>query len=272
MKRIISHTGLKIFDECPQAYIDWASRRRKQKRTVGNLVGDATHGIAEENGQLSAKVEKLIVSQLPLLPEDEREEALARIEEVAANAREMAEADDEDTDEAGRELVYRWFFEESGWTLCAKPDKVNFVVEKGEKIMEIRDYKSGSSHETLGENGKKLYFARRKHKEQLFFFALVVSLASNWTAKIRLSIRYWGNKVDCKPFWYSRSRQSEELKELKVKLKRIEEYLASRNFPAKPGFWCKSCPLAESCQKGKQYLDLCAGRPLGQPLSLVGCA
>jgi len=150
--------------------------------------------------------------------------------------------------------VYKWLFEAIGWTLCAKPDKVEFVVEDGREIMEITDYKSGNSYEyTDPRSNEIVYRPKRKHKEQIFFFALVVSLAQSWTGPIRLKIRYWGNKAECQPMWFSHRRTDERLDEVARQIKLIEGYLAAHKFPAKPGFWCKDCPLSSTCAANVQY-------------------
>lgn len=258
MNRSLSFSDLWTFLECPQEYLA-RLRRQKQKRSKEQLVGDATHAIAENNGETSESIRVFIEKEISLLPVEDREATRKRIELVSANAQEMAESD-EDSDDSDRESVYRWLFAQLGWTLCAKPDKVDFVKEGGREIMEITDYKSGSSHEYLDpESGEVIYRPKRKHKEQIYFFAMVLSQALNWTGPVRMRIRYWGNKAECKPMWYSHRRTQEALAELAGHIKRIEQYLAQQSFPAKPGFWCKDCPLAETCESNRQYKSVLSG-------------
>lgn len=259
MKRSLSFSDLWTFLECPQEYLA-RIQRKKQKRTKEQVVGDATHAIAEQHGEQTAEIRAFIEQEIALLPLEERDETLKRIELVSANAQQMAELDEEDDEDTDRESVYRWIFAAVGWMLCAKPDKVDYVFEDGRQIMEITDYKSGSSHEYFdGQTGSRVYRPKRKHKEQIFFFAMVVSLAENWTGPIRLRIRYWGNKAECQPIWYSHRRTQERLQELAQHISRIESYLVSQKFPSKPGFWCKDCPLAATCEAGKQAQSLRSG-------------
>lgn len=260
MKRSISFGELWTFEECPQQYL---ARLMRQKQTVTKeqVVGNATHALAETKGEKTAAVERLIARELACLPAHEQEETLARIELVSANAKEMAEADNDDDGDTERETVYRWFHKESGWWLCAKPDKVEIVEEDGKQILDILDYKSGASYEYGTDDGVS-YRPKRKHKEQIYFFALVVANAMNWTGKIRLRIRYWGNKAECKPMWYSHYRSPGKLLELSAVLKRIEEYVANKAFPCKTGFWCNTCPRAATCEANQSRLQLIGELPL----------
>lgn len=253
MKRSLSFSDLWTFLECPQEFLA-RLQRKKQKRTKEQVVGDATHALAEQNGEQTEEIRQFIAKEIALLPEQEREETLEKIQLVSANAQAMAEEDPEDDDETDRESVYRFLYESIGWTLCAKPDKVDYVFERGKQIMEITDYKSGSSHEYL-ENGELRYRPKRKHKEQIYFFAMVVSLALGWNGPIRLRIRYWGNKAECPPMYYSHYRTDEQLYQLSLQIKRIQTYLEAREFPTKPGFWCKDCPLSLSCEANRQYRE-----------------
>ena len=254
MKRSLSFSDLWTFLECPEEYLA-RLQRKKQKRSKEQVVGDATHAIAEQHGKKTAEIREFIRHELALLPAEQREETLKAIEVVAANAQEMAEHDEEDDDETDRESVHRWLFERLGWTLCAKPDKVDFVMEGGRQIMEITDYKSGKSHEYYDSvSGKTVYRPKRKHKEQIYFFALVVGLAMNWTGPIRLRIRYWGNKAECEPMWFSHRRTQEALEEIAGHIAKIESYLAAKKFPTRSGFWCKDCPLLANCKAGQTEL------------------
>lgn len=253
MKRSLSFSDLWTFEECPEEYLA-RLQRKKQKRTMEQVVGDATHAMAENHGEQTAEIRRFIEQEVSLLPEEDREEALQRIERIAHNAQDMAETDRQDDEDTDRESVYRWLFEALGWTLCAKPDKVEFVNEGGRQVMVITDYKSGSSHEYIDPRSKALiYLPKRKHKEQIFFFAMVVSLAQNWTGPIRLKIRYWGNKAECQPMWYSHRRTGERLDEAARQIKLVEDYLSAKKFSGKPGFWCQYCPLAATCEANKQY-------------------
>ena len=252
MKRSLSFSDLWTFLECPKEYLA-RLQRKKQKRTKEQVVGNATHAIAEQHGEQTEEVRTLIAEELAQLPEAEREETLVRIQQVAANAQAMAELDGEDDDDTDRESVYKWVFEAIGWTLCAKPDKVDFVTEDGRQIMEITDYKSGSSHEFHEADGSISYRPKRKHKDQIYFFAMVVSLALGWTGPIRLRIRYWGNKAECKPMYYSHRRTQEQLNEVAGYISRIESFVSAQEFPTRPGFWCKHCPLEATCEANQLY-------------------
>lgn len=253
MKRSLSFSDLWTLLECPEEFLA-RLLRLKQKKTKEQVVGDATHAIAEQHGEQTDEIRTFIAKELAQLPEGERQETLARIQQVAANAQAMAEGDGDDDEDTDRESVYRWVFEAIGWTLCAKPDKVDVVVEDGRQILEITDYKSGSSHEWQEADGQVSYRPKRKHKEQIYFFAMVVSLSMNWTGPIRLRIRYWANKAECKPMWYSHRRTNEQLDEVAGHIRRLEEYLATKSFPKRPGFWCKHCPLAATCEGNQQAL------------------
>lgn len=259
MKRSLSFSELWAFLECPLLYLALL-QRKKQKNTKQKVVGNVTHALADNKGEETQEVRELLTRELSELPPDEQQETLERIQVVAANAQEMAENDEEDDDDTNRESVYRWFFEAIGWTLCAKPDKVDVVTENGRQILEITDYKSGSSYEFQEEGGVISYRAKRKHKEQIYFFALVVSQAMNWKGPIRMRIRYWGNKTECKPMWYSHFQTSKKLDEVTRYIRRIEEYVASQKFPANTGFWCQTCPRSDTCDAYQAQLQLLAPR------------
>ncbi|MBX9686671.1 MAG: PD-(D/E)XK nuclease family protein [Candidatus Obscuribacterales bacterium] len=264
MRKSLSFSDLWIFLECPQEFLA-RLRRKKTKKIKQQVVGDATHAIAEK-GEVTEEIKLKIEKEVALLPEEEREETRKRIEQVTANALEMAEEDGDDDEDTNRESVYRWLYEAIGWTLCAKPDKVEIVTVDGRQVLDIMDFKSGSSNEFHDErSGKTSYRAKRKHKDQLFFFAMVVSKAMGWTGPVRMRIRYWGNKADCEPMWYSHRRTDEQLREVTAHIRKIEAYFEAQSFPTRPGFWCKDCPLAESCEGNRDYQDRIR-RPATVPL------
>lgn len=258
MNRSLSFSDLWTFMECPHEYLS-RIRGQKSKRTKEQVVGDATHAIAENGGTQTADIREFIEKEIARLPQSERAETLERIEQIAENARTMAEGDEEDGNDTDREEVYRWLFESTGWTLCAKPDKVEIVREGDRRILEISDYKSGNSHEIRGPDGSVIYRAKRKHREQLLFFALVLSRAMNWTGPIRLRIRYWGNKSECPPIWYSHYRSRECLNKIALQIRRIESLLNGEQIQPRAGFWCKTCPRAQNCEAAQKQRALESG-------------
>jgi hypothetical protein len=254
-RKSLSFSDLWTFLECPKMYLA-RQQRKTQKRNKEMLVGDVAHAVAEHHGEQTEEIRTFIAKELALLPEEERAQTISRIEQVTANAQEMAELDDDDDNETDREKVYRWFFEEFGWTICAKPDKLDYSDDGRRKIMEITDYKSGCAYESTNPaNGQRSFKPKSKHKEQIYFFALVISLAENWTGPIKLNLRYWGNKADCPPMWYSHNHTWNSLDRLGKQIKRIEECTETQNFPATPRHHCKGCPLLASCAEGQKWME-----------------
>lgn len=244
----ICFAQLRAVDRCPEEFL--ALSQSKPEPDRDEVIGNVTHAIAE-HGKESRVVSMLIKNQLEQLPQEERAVAQQQIETIVANAQEMERNDQTKvTREPKRgEVTYRWRFEDAACTLCARPDRTRVVEEQGEEILEIIDYKKGSA-ET---------FASRKDREQLFFFGLVVSKALGWTGKVRMVVKYWGSKTEF-TFWFSQGRAGQQLREIKVKIERIRAYIAANSFPAKPGFWCKRCPIFAECQAGQRYDDLVSGR------------
>ena len=251
----ISFSQLSKLDRCPEEFQALASQEQ-QKNTPDEVVGNVTHAIAE-HGKKSRVVERLIEREIAQLPVEQRQEAKAEIEQIVKNAEEMKQSEATPRKHKS-EVTYRWHFAAANCTLFARPDWADIVTdENGEEVLEILDYKKGEAPS----------YAKRKDKDQAFFFGLVVGKALGWEGPIRLKIRYWKSKSEF-AFFFSHARSGAQLREIQVKIERARSYIAAKAFPAKPGFWCDRCPLFDICEKGIRYTEVVSGR-VRAPLPVI---
>lgn len=243
---------MRSFDICPQEFLE--TMNDDEAPSASEVVGNLTHAIAE-HGKDSRVVSMLIENELMQLPVEQQAEAREQIAKVVANAGEMEKSDAKRQQKKRSEFTYRWYFEAAKCKLAARPDQTNVVHENGEDILEIVDCKKGSSE-----------YLKRKDKDQVFFFGLVVSKALGWTGKIRLIVRYWGNSKDF-PIYFSHHRTGQQLREVHAKIEKIRSYIAANSFPTKAGHHCKFCPAFATCEAADRYMSIIEGRYVPPPAS-----
>ena len=248
MDRSISYSDLRAFLKCPKLFHDRMTRGW-QPPTPNEAVSNALHAIAQHRGDMVA-AKRQVDQQLKMLSEADRAAAEAELAERAPKIAAMVRLEDPN---AIREKVFRWLDQESGWTLCAKPDRVRFIGEGRHRLLEITDYKDAVKY-------------NKKRRGQLYFFALVLSRALEHNGKIKLVVNPFARQgEESQPldvFHYSHWLSDPELRKIRGQLARIEEYMAGQ-FPATPDWFCSGCPLADTCQEGRDHQERANGR---QPL------
>lgn len=230
MKKKISVSDLLAFRQCPQAYFEMV-RGKRRPSTQFEVVGKVTHRLAA--GGDSDDARQYVEKQLALLSSEERVVAQQDIEELTKTAGEMI---DEQVTADDQELQLSWYDPETGWTIFAKPDELFYFTDSlGYKVMQITDIKTA-------------FKLKGRHKDELFLFGLVASLALNYRYSIRLVVRLLRSKSEV-TFWYSQRLTEQKLDELRETFRSLEAAWKAREFPGCGAWYCRTCnpePAAET--------------------------
>ncbi|MBY0359604.1 MAG: PD-(D/E)XK nuclease family protein [Candidatus Obscuribacterales bacterium] len=237
--RNVSITDLQTLD-CPHRFL---GRRLgvRSKVTLGSAVGDACHIVAEHGGDMAA-CQALVEAKVAALPTAERQEAVARIEELVANRQELGGEDEADDENAKRESLHSLLDDGPGgcgWTFFIKPDQWTEYQDGKGRVLEVIEEKTGEH-------------ASRRHWEQLRFFAMVLKRLKDHRGSLRLTLRLWGGKNVLQQ-WYSYGEQQRDLEVWRAKIARIQGYINAGHFPTSADHRCDRCPLVEMCAAAKAY-------------------
>lgn len=206
--KTISFSDMWAFRECPSCYLERVTRKRRPAETIYEAVGEAAHAAIAAPSEQRETILKEHISRLPSEQQAEAEKLMR--EHIYANER-LAQADAATGRKSEKQLS--WFDEVSGWTLKAKPDEIGFIVGGDSAVLQITDLKTAR-------------FMRGKHKEQLYFFGMVASLALNHRGPIKLVLRLLGSESE-HVFWYSHFSTQRSLLKLRDLLAEIEMFLAN---------------------------------------------
>jgi hypothetical protein len=193
------------------------------------------------------------VNQVVALPREIRPEVLAQVEELTAASDEADEITDGSTS-MGKEVKIKWVDPMTGWTLCAKMDKMGMVeVEypphsgQFKTVLQISDKKTGR-------------FAKPKYLEQLKFFAAVafMSMKETYDGPIRLIIELLGAPPNKQPpeFWFKRAMVGAELYAIREAIKQMEASRQTNNYPARGGEHCNGCSFRKDCDMFQTWAHL----------------
>lgn len=245
--RSIAWGDLKVYRRCPE-FFRHRMTQGWEPPTAQEAISNALHAIAEHRGDLAAATVQ-VEQQIALVPDQDREFVRAQIAERAPKVVEAVKKEDPTSI---REKVFRWLDPKSGWTLCAKPDRVEFVPQGRRTMMVISDYKDSMNY-------------NRRKRDQLFFFALVLSRALNFNDKICCVVEYLprgrrGQKVQLDKFFFSHWQSDYQLREVQADLEQIDRFLAADSFACQTGWYCTDCPLQNSCVARQQELARMASR------------
>lgn len=236
MRRDTSVGDILAYRLCPRYYRELV--RGKRPVDEFQVTGNVVHKRVVEGS--SAEALAYQKAQLALIPEEKRAEVAEEIEELVKTAQEMV--DDEVTEE-NQEVQLKWFDSLTGWTVFAKPDELFYTGEGYSRVMQITEIKS------------KALRVKRGHKDQLFMFGLIASLAHDYRGPIRLVVRLPRVEEEHE-FWYSPKATPRELEALRATLLEMEASWRERNFPCRSGNWCRGCPQLASCQDGCNRVGL----------------
>lgn len=229
----LSYTDKKAFEECPLQYKFRKERRRRAQATIHEVAGDVAHAMAAEEPKNRDEAE--IVEQLKRLPEAEREEAKQLVTELIAAADELE--DDEDVEDKTKETQLSWEDPVTGWKLFAKPDEIGMVDGgRGRDVLQLTDLKSAES-------------LKRKHKDQMYFFALVAHLAKvrNYYGPIKLVVKLLKTKTEAEVGFFSPRETDRVLLRIRWTIRMIEQAIEKNEFDARTGRNCLGCAYRTSC-------------------------
>jgi len=206
--KTISFSDMWAFKQCPFCYLERVTRRRRPAETVYEAVGEGAHAAIAAPAEEREAILRKYVSQVS--PEQQEEAEKLMREHIRANER-LVEGDQSSDRQPERQLS--WLFEETGWTLKAKPDEIGFYTDQsGLRVLQITDLKTAS-------------WIKPKHKEQLYFFGLVASLALDHRGPIKLVLRLLGSETE-QVFWYSHFSTQRSLARVRALIGEVETFLA----------------------------------------------
>jgi len=225
--RTLSFSDLRTFQECHYAYVERLTFGFAPTDTIAGAAGEATHALAAVPAD---EREATLASQLEQLPEDQREKVEGLIRDYTRAADELSLQAAVRNREA--EKLLSWRDPVTGWVLKAKPDQIGFVDSEGQDVLQITELKTAR-------------FLRTKHKNQLYFFAMLASLALNFTGPIRLALHLLGSSTPV-VFWYSHKATERSLDRVRSVIRQIETVMAETE---------KSLDSLE-CTCGKEHRSL----------------
>ncbi len=239
----LSFSDLWAFNECPQQFL-WRRQRVRGEFTVHQAVGNVVHKLAAEGDSEAAR--EYATRQLARFTPGEQAEANQRIEALAQANEEMS-GEDTSCDRKPEKLVI-WKDPISGWELVAKPDEVSVTQgRKGLDLLQVTDIKTGGR-------------LKKKHKEQIYFFGMVVSLARDYHGPVKLVVRLLGSRASQSTalpsshvpgeevLWYSPHLTGKQLDKVRRVIQGIEACEEKDNFPATPEWRaCNGCKFRQRC-------------------------
>lgn len=240
-ERSISFSDMIAFLICQLRYRFYKEGAERVEDRPEQIVGDVAHKAAEKTDtetRLAA-----LEHELSKLSDEDREQ----VEDDARLCVSNAEAlEDDRSFDVKREKLLRVLDEETGWELVAKPDEVSMIHDdRGREVLQVIDNKTSE-------------FLKRRDKDQIFFFGLVVYLLrrNDFFGSIKLVVKLLRAKEDpVKVFWFSRARVKENLDAVRAVIRDIEKALAKDRFKPTTGEHCHRCPFREQCRAYKAYND-----------------
>lgn len=271
-RRSISNSDIEAWLEC---HLQYLFRRRGVRKTqppeVQHIVGDATHEVAAvEDPQERVNI---VARQLERLPVEKREEAARLITKHVAVADQLDEAEEETVVEREKEKLERWTDPVTGWDFVMKSDKIGYIRdERGREVMQISDRKT-SVHPRYKRNWRTAKRQTEKVRRQLFFFALVASLARGYLWAIKLVAEFTGEPEpgaevnrhyeDDNPgvassehtltFWSAPRMREKALVQLRTVIGEIEQAYQTKTFEPNTGFHCNTCDYRDRCEAFKLW-------------------
>lgn len=211
MKRVfrktLSFSDMQTFFESQEAYLDRITRGYQRGEMFSDHVGECVHAVAAAS---SEEREAILAQQLELAPPEDRQELATTVRERVQSGETLAA--NERLSDRVKETLISYFDQKSGWILKAKPDEMSEVDDGfGGKTVQITELKNAR-------------FLREKHRKQLFFFAMVLSLTQGISKPIKLVVRLLGSGTS-QVFWYSPKQTERKLLEVQRVIHKIEEFL-----------------------------------------------
>lgn len=235
-ERSVCASDIKRFLMCQLSYRlskeGAATAELREEQMVGNLTHD---GSAETDRQDRERLLQEGLAELDV-SDDKKAEVESKVRALIQVADEL---EDDEAFDVRREKLVRWLDEETGWELVAKPDEVSTVLgDGGAEILQVVDKKTG---------GRLL----RSHREQIFFFGLVVYLSrrEDFFGSIKLVVRLLGNHEDPdREFWFSRAKVDSDLRKVRDVIRQIESALEKNRFKPTLGDHCDRCSVRGACR------------------------
>lgn len=208
-RKTLSFSDIQAFLESKEGYLDRITSGWQRGETLSDHIGETVHAVAAAPPE---EREKVLAEQLQLAQVEDREQLEKIVRERVNNGEALAAT--EGLTNRRKEKLISYFDQESGWTFKAKPDE----------MAEIDDGFGGTTVQIT--ELKNARFLKERHRQQLYFFAMVVSLAQGFSRPIKLIVRLLGSGTS-QEFWYSPKLTEKKLGEVRSLIQRIEAFLTS---------------------------------------------
>ncbi|RTL34492.1 MAG: hypothetical protein EKK48_31415 [Candidatus Melainabacteria bacterium] len=277
----LTHQKMELFLRCRKKFRETVAKNRGQvspEQQVAQIVGKAVE-LATATSDLEKRQVIIEAAMQQIADEDQTVEALQRVKNCVSRSDELRS--DERASAVRTQRQFKWFDEVTRWTLMAKPDFTRFARDDRGPVLQIIDEKT-AGHVTsyqkrflhfLGfvigkqlDEEKRQLFAEAKRldiqptyalKENSFLAELVNEFGIDviyQNVSIELVIRLLGDSdnPEDKPREVSigfkkRSRDWQQLAEIREVITGIEAAFDAAEFPGKPGWYCEKCPFRSTC-------------------------
>jgi hypothetical protein len=210
-RKSLSFSDMRAFMDCPWSYLERITSKRRPPERIEEIVGEATHDLA------AAPVEQrqpILSKYIRDTDPTQRAEVEKLVRERISVADQMSQSASHVGEKINKEKPLSWFDPVSGWQLFAKPDETKFfLTEHGVHVLDIIELKTG-------------YVLKKKHREQLYHFGMVASLALNHQGPIRLVVRLLGSGKSHE-FRYYHGATAGSLAKVRAMIEQIEQFLAA---------------------------------------------
>lgn len=208
-RKTLSFSDIQAFLESQEGYLERITSGWQRGESLSDQIGETVHAVAAAPPE---ERETVLAQQLQLAQEEDREQLEKIVRERVTGGEALAAT--EGLTNRRKEKLISYFDQDSGWTFKAKPDEMAEVDDGfGGTTVQITELKNAR-------------FMREKHRQQLYFFAMVLSLAQGFSRPIKLIVRLLGSGTS-QVFWYSPKLTEKKLCEVRSLIHKIEAFLAS---------------------------------------------
>lgn len=275
----LTHQKMELFLRCRKKFRETVAKNRGQvtpEQHVAQIVGKAVE-LATATSNLEKRQVIIETAMQQIADEDQTVEARQRVETCVSRSDEIRS--DERASSVRAQRQFKWFDEVTRWRLMAKPDFTRFTRDGRGAVIQVIDEKTAGHVTTYQKRflhflgfviGKQI----DEEKRQLFEEAKRLEIAPTYALRndsflaelvnefgidviyqnvsIELVIRLLGDNDDEQPREVSigfkkRSRDWQQLAEIREVIAGIEAAFDAAEFPGKPGWYCQNCPFKSTC-------------------------
>ncbi|CAN5526782.1 hypothetical protein BH10CYA1_BH10CYA1_32440 [soil metagenome] len=278
--QVLTHKRKELFLDCPRKFqrtvLKFKGGNVARGKVVAEFIGTAVERATTtaDLTQRASAVEGIIEQ----LPENEQADALNRFKKCVERSDQCRADEKRDNISVRTQQQCRWRDDQSGWTLVAKPDFIRFITNDRGPVIQIVDEKTAGY--VTGYHKRFIHFfglvvakqldqEKREVLEQsnqfrvdpsYFVQGFLATLVEEFGVEviyqptaIELVIRLLGDNDtpeaarEVSIGFHSRSREWEEMANIRQVINGIEAAFAADDFPTQTGWGCNRCPFQLDC-------------------------